>query len=254
MEMVKWFYAKNSAREGHVRIYTTSYRSEPNSPKKVTFEWVLLGHHIIGLFFLHENLTGERFLQLLQEEMAAAMSEVARDDQEIWFQMDDCPAYLTAMIGDEYNPSEDELDPSSEETATEEGEDSNCDSEERQDEHKENYEPAFSMRRCDRQNAEKNTNMLYLTVDLQQTNAFTKANNIKKNRSRGEITSALNIQKMKKKSGICIGKKQRDQENENRREEEKSVEKRRRIQDDFDYKLENNGQNQEYKEEKQLLL
>ena len=62
-------------------------------PQKINV-WVgLLGHHIIGPFFLQENLTGGRFLQLLQEEIAPAVTEVTREDQEIWFQMDGCPAH-----------------------------------------------------------------------------------------------------------------------------------------------------------------
>uniref|UniRef100_A0A1Y1NCP7 Uncharacterized protein n=1 Tax=Photinus pyralis TaxID=7054 RepID=A0A1Y1NCP7_PHOPY len=52
----------------------------------------MLGHHIIGPFFMEYNL-GERFLQLPLEHIAPAAAEVARGNQELWFQMDGCPAH-----------------------------------------------------------------------------------------------------------------------------------------------------------------
>ena len=74
-------------------------------PQKINV-WVgLLGHHIIGPFFLQENLTGGRFLQLLQEEIAPAVTEVTREDQEIWFQMDGCPAHNSHSVREFLNES-----------------------------------------------------------------------------------------------------------------------------------------------------
>ena len=51
------------------------------------------GHRILGPFFLNENLTGQRFLQLLEEDIVPAVTENARENQDIWFQMDGCPAH-----------------------------------------------------------------------------------------------------------------------------------------------------------------
>lgn len=67
-------------------------------PVKVNVWAGIQGPHIIGPFFLDGNLTGESFLQLLLDQISPAITEVARENQQIWFQMDGCPAHNSRIV------------------------------------------------------------------------------------------------------------------------------------------------------------
>jgi len=67
-------------------------------PQKINLWAGILGHHIIGPFFLEGNLTGEYFLELLQNHIGPALAEVAPENEETWFQMDGCPAHNTLAV------------------------------------------------------------------------------------------------------------------------------------------------------------
>lgn len=76
-------------------------------PQKINVWAGILGHHIIGPFFLNGNLNGERFLQLLEADITPAIADVAAENQEIWFQMDGCPAHncrdVKEFLSDRFN-------------------------------------------------------------------------------------------------------------------------------------------------------
>lgn len=67
-------------------------------PQKLNVWAGILGRHIIGPFFLDGNLTSERFLQILTDEITPTLNEVAPENEEIWFQMDGCPAHNSRVV------------------------------------------------------------------------------------------------------------------------------------------------------------
>lgn len=75
--------------------------SQPHTQyQQKTNVWVgILGHHIIGPFFYQENLTTEKFLDMLVNEIGPKIMEVA-GDREIFFQMDGCPAHNSRIVQD----------------------------------------------------------------------------------------------------------------------------------------------------------
>lgn len=74
-------------------------------PEKVNVWAGILGNNIIGPFFIDGNLTGERFLQLLIEDIGPAVAEVSRNLQTVWFQMDGCPAHNYQPVREFLNES-----------------------------------------------------------------------------------------------------------------------------------------------------
>jgi len=67
-------------------------------PQKINVWAGILGDNIIGPFFLEGNLTGESFLELLRNQIVPALAEVVPENEEIWFQMDGCPAHNTLAV------------------------------------------------------------------------------------------------------------------------------------------------------------
>lgn len=67
-------------------------------PQKINVWAGIFGHHIIGPFFMEYNLTGETYLELLQNRIEPALEEVLRENQDIWYQMDGCPAHNSLMV------------------------------------------------------------------------------------------------------------------------------------------------------------
>uniref|UniRef100_A0A8D9DZE8 Transposase n=1 Tax=Cacopsylla melanoneura TaxID=428564 RepID=A0A8D9DZE8_9HEMI len=66
----------------------TQYRQKINV-------WVgILGQHIIGPVFYEENLTGQKILDMLINEIGPRIEEVA-ENRDIWLQLDGCPAHNT---------------------------------------------------------------------------------------------------------------------------------------------------------------
>ena len=85
---------QNWRRENEHRLVHT----RTQYPQKVNVWAGIFGHHIIGPFFLEDNLTGETYLNLLQNQIVPAVEEVAVKNQEIWYQMDGCPAHNSLMV------------------------------------------------------------------------------------------------------------------------------------------------------------
>lgn len=104
------FTLHNEPNVQNCRIWATEnphkvLQTRTQYPRKVNV-WVgILGPHIVGPFFLDENLTAERYLQLLEEDVAPAVTEVARENEEIWFQMDGCPAHNAHVVREFLNYS-----------------------------------------------------------------------------------------------------------------------------------------------------
>lgn len=67
-------------------------------PQKINVWAGIFGRHIIGPFFMEDNLTAETYLDLLQNLIEPALEEVARENQEIWYQMDGCPAHNSLIV------------------------------------------------------------------------------------------------------------------------------------------------------------
>jgi hypothetical protein len=67
-------------------------------PQKVNVWAGIFGHRIIGPFFLNHNLGTETFLELLQNQVGPALEEIAPENQDIWFQMDGCPAHNSREV------------------------------------------------------------------------------------------------------------------------------------------------------------
>ena len=67
-------------------------------PQKVNVFVGIFGRHIIGPFFLEQNLSAEYFLNLLNNQIEPALEEVVRENQEVWFQLDGCPAHNARIV------------------------------------------------------------------------------------------------------------------------------------------------------------
>lgn len=72
-------------------------------PQKVNVWAGIFGQRIIGPFFLNRNLNAEYFLELLEDQILPTLNDVARENQEVWFQMDGCPAHNTAVVREYLN-------------------------------------------------------------------------------------------------------------------------------------------------------
>lgn len=82
----------------HVYVNThTQYRQQVNV-------WAgILGNNIIGPFFIEGRLTGERYLQLLMENICPNIDAVADDMHTIWYQQDGAPAHYYQPVRDFLN-------------------------------------------------------------------------------------------------------------------------------------------------------
>ena len=67
-------------------------------PQKVNVWAGIFGQHIIGPYYLNETLTAQVFLELLQNHIGPALTEIVEEDQDIWFQMDGCPAHNSLVV------------------------------------------------------------------------------------------------------------------------------------------------------------
>jgi hypothetical protein len=72
-------------------------------PQKVNVWAGIFGHRIIGPFFIDGNLTGPTYLNLLQNQIGPALEEVVDENQDIWFQMDGCPAHNSLVVREYLN-------------------------------------------------------------------------------------------------------------------------------------------------------
>lgn len=73
-------------------------------PQKVNVWIGILGHHVIGPFYIDGNLNGEKYLQLLQQQVYPEIQRVrgGRTD-DVWFQQDGCPSHCTRGVIDFLN-------------------------------------------------------------------------------------------------------------------------------------------------------
>jgi hypothetical protein len=67
-------------------------------PQKVNVWAGILGNNIVGPFFINGNLNGERYLQLLQQQILPAIRNLNVNLEEIWFQQDGCPAHNARQV------------------------------------------------------------------------------------------------------------------------------------------------------------
>ena len=67
-------------------------------PQKVNVWAGIFGHNIIGPLFLTRNLNAEYYLELLENHILPALHDAARENQEVWYQMDGCPAHSTLAV------------------------------------------------------------------------------------------------------------------------------------------------------------
>jgi hypothetical protein len=59
----------------------------------------IFNNNIIGPFEIEGNLNSATYLDLLVTKVGPALEEVARENQEIWFQQDGCPAHFGLGVG-----------------------------------------------------------------------------------------------------------------------------------------------------------
>lgn len=70
-------------------------------PQKINVWTGFVGPHLVGPFFIQENLTAQRYLDLLQGEIIPALNHLPIDINYIWFQQDGCPAH-NSMLATNY--------------------------------------------------------------------------------------------------------------------------------------------------------
>lgn len=67
-------------------------------PQKVNVWAGILGDSIIGPFFIDGNLTAQKYLNLLRDEIIPAVRALGIDLGEIWYQQDGCPAHNARVV------------------------------------------------------------------------------------------------------------------------------------------------------------
>lgn len=70
--------------------------------RKAVNVWVgILGHVIIGPYFIDGPLNEHKYLELLQESVGPAIANIG--DQDLWFQHDGCPAHYSVLVREYLN-------------------------------------------------------------------------------------------------------------------------------------------------------
>lgn len=72
-------------------------------PQKINIWAGIFNSNIIGPFEIVGNLNSETYLELLINEIGPALDSVARENQEVWFQQDGCPAHFGVSVRDYLN-------------------------------------------------------------------------------------------------------------------------------------------------------
>lgn len=88
------------SRENLHRFYTfgTQY------PQKVNVWGGMLGENMIGPFFIEGNLTGSKYLDLLQQQIVPEIRRITGERfGDIWFQHDGCPAHNYGLVQEYLN-------------------------------------------------------------------------------------------------------------------------------------------------------
>lgn len=74
------------------------------TPQKLNVWAGLIRDRIIGPFFIQGNLDGERYLDLLINDIVPAIQEITSDDfNEVWFQQDGAPPHYRNIVRDYLN-------------------------------------------------------------------------------------------------------------------------------------------------------
>lgn len=82
-----------SRENPHVRMdYRTQY------PQKLNVWAGIIGNNVIGPFFIDGNLNGQRYLELLQNQIIPSLQQLPVDFQQIFYQQDGCPAHNTVAV------------------------------------------------------------------------------------------------------------------------------------------------------------
>lgn len=90
---IRWW-----ARGGNPRKV---YAARTQRPLKLNVWTGILGDHIIGPFIIDGNLNGQKYLELLQNQIVPALQNLPIPFETIWFQQDGCPAHDT-LVNREY--------------------------------------------------------------------------------------------------------------------------------------------------------
>lgn len=78
--------------------YRTQY------PQKLNVWGGIFGEYMIGPFFIEGNLTGPKYLKLLQQQIVPEIQRLAGQRfNEIWFQQDGCPAHNNLLVREYLN-------------------------------------------------------------------------------------------------------------------------------------------------------
>lgn len=81
-----------SIENPHEQVFTrTQY------PKKVNVWAGILGHNIIGPFFIEGNLNSEKYCNLLENEVCPTIARLV-NLENVWYQHDGCPAHYTRNV------------------------------------------------------------------------------------------------------------------------------------------------------------
>jgi hypothetical protein len=67
-------------------------------PQKVNVWAGIIGHNIIGPFFIAGNLTSELYLELLREHVIPQLGILYPNRRDIWFQQDGAPAHFGLQV------------------------------------------------------------------------------------------------------------------------------------------------------------
>jgi hypothetical protein len=74
-------------------------------PQKINIGAGIFNNNIIGPFEIEGNLNSATYLDLLVTKVGPALEEVARENQEIWFQQDGCPTHFGLGVRNFLNDS-----------------------------------------------------------------------------------------------------------------------------------------------------
>lgn len=67
-------------------------------PEKLNVWIGIIDQNVIGPFFIEGNLTSERYLLLLQENVIPSLNALYPNREEIWFQQDGAPAHFSVEV------------------------------------------------------------------------------------------------------------------------------------------------------------
>lgn len=93
----------------HVRYWSRenlhrAFELRTQYPQKLNVWGGILGEHVIGPFFIEGNLSGRKYLNLLQQQIVPEIRNAVGDRfGDIWFQQDGCPAHNSVLVQEYLN-------------------------------------------------------------------------------------------------------------------------------------------------------